>query len=161
MFCYMLWMVVPLTNKTRFIPSPGHFDYKLLFWCTVFISTFRLFSFDSPIFSQNLCDVCIVLIVSDYFSHSGPRFKENMSIIFSVMIKAWTFTCKCYGRDNAISSQGKRQRNDKCWTKVWLWYNIIWKWKVLSHIQLFGTPWTVAYQAPLPMEFSRPEYWSG
>ena len=24
-----------------------------------------------------------------------------------------------------------------------------------------ATPWTVALQAPLPMEFSRPEYWSG
>ena len=23
------------------------------------------------------------------------------------------------------------------------------------------TPWTVAHQAPLPMEFSRQEYWSG
>ena len=29
-----------------------------------------------------------------------------------------------------------------------------------SH-QLFVTPWTVALQAPLSMEFSRPEYWSG
>ena len=28
-------------------------------------------------------------------------------------------------------------------------------------VQLFETPWTVAYQAPPPMEFSRPEYWSG
>ena len=26
---------------------------------------------------------------------------------------------------------------------------------------LFGTPWTAAYQAPLPMVFSRQEYWSG
>ena len=25
----------------------------------------------------------------------------------------------------------------------------------------FGTPITVAYQAPLPMRFSRQEYWSG
>ena len=25
----------------------------------------------------------------------------------------------------------------------------------------FVTPWTVAYQAPLTMEFSRQEYWSG
>ena len=25
----------------------------------------------------------------------------------------------------------------------------------------FATPWTVAHQAPLPMEFSRQEYWSG
>ena len=31
----------------------------------------------------------------------------------------------------------------------------------LSHIQLFVTPWTVACQAPLSMEFSRQEYWSG
>ena len=33
--------------------------------------------------------------------------------------------------------------------------------KSLSHVQLFATPWTVAYQAPRSMEFSRQEYWSG
>ena len=33
--------------------------------------------------------------------------------------------------------------------------------KSLSHVRLFATPWTVAYQAPLSMEFSRQEYWSG
>ena len=31
----------------------------------------------------------------------------------------------------------------------------------LNRIQLFATPWTVARQAPLSMEFARPEYWSG
>ena len=31
----------------------------------------------------------------------------------------------------------------------------------LSHVQLFVTPWTIAHQAPLPLEFSRQEYWSG
>ena len=31
----------------------------------------------------------------------------------------------------------------------------------LSHVQLFGTPWTAAHQASLSMEFSRQEYWSG
>ena len=40
-----------------------------------------------------------------------------------------------------------------------------WKWKVkvklLSRVQLFVTPWTAAYQAPLSMGFSRQEYWSG
>ena len=30
-----------------------------------------------------------------------------------------------------------------------------------SHVQLFATPWTVALQAPLFMEFSRQEYWTG
>ena len=27
-------------------------------------------------------------------------------------------------------------------------------------VRLFSTPWTVAHQAPLSMEFSRQEYWS-
>ena len=31
---------------------------------------------------------------------------------------------------------------------------------MLTHVLLFGQ-WTVAYQAPWPMEFSRQEYWSG
>ena len=33
--------------------------------------------------------------------------------------------------------------------------------KSLSRVQPFATPWTVAYQAPLSMGFSRQEYWSG
>ena len=32
---------------------------------------------------------------------------------------------------------------------------------LLNRVQLFGTPWTVARQDLLPMEFSRQEYWSG
>ena len=40
-----------------------------------------------------------------------------------------------------------------------------WKWKLkvnsLSHVRLLATPWTAAYQAPLPMGFSRQKYWSG
>ena len=33
--------------------------------------------------------------------------------------------------------------------------------KSLSSVRLFATPWTVAYQAPLFMGFSKQEYWSG
>ena len=40
-----------------------------------------------------------------------------------------------------------------------------WNWKVkvksLSHVWLFVTPWTAAYQDPVSMGFSRQEYWSG
>ena len=32
---------------------------------------------------------------------------------------------------------------------------------LVSHVRLFATPWTVVHQAPLSMEFSRREYWSG
>ena len=30
---------------------------------------------------------------------------------------------------------------------------------LLSCVHLFATPWTIARQSPLSMEFSRPEYW--
>ena len=30
--------------------------------------------------------------------------------------------------------------------------------KLLSHVRLFATPWTIAYQAPPSMELSRQEY---
>ena len=40
-----------------------------------------------------------------------------------------------------------------------------WKWKLkvksLSRVRLLVTPWTAAYQAPLSMDFSRQECWSG
>ena len=54
--------------------------------------------------------------------------------------------------------------------KVWSWVGV-WsldslgqsevKVKSLSHVQLFATPWTVAYQAPLSLGFSGHDYWSG
>ena len=40
---------------------------------------------------------------------------------------------------------------------MWPWSEV----KSLSRVRLFATPWTVTYQAPLSMEFSRQEYWSG
>ena len=44
-------------------------------------------------------------------------------------------------------------------------FSSAWKWKVkvksLSHVWLFATPWTAAYQAPPSMGFSRQEDWSG
>ena len=33
--------------------------------------------------------------------------------------------------------------------------------RAISHVQLFGTLWTVVCQTPLSMGFSRQEYWSG
>ena len=35
--------------------------------------------------------------------------------------------------------------------------------KYMSHscVRLFAIPWTIAYQVPLSMGFSRQEYWSG
>ena len=38
-----------------------------------------------------------------------------------------------------------------CWTVI----------SCFSRVRLFVTPWTVAHQAPLSIEFSMQEYWSG
>ena len=41
-------------------------------------------------------------------------------------------------------------------------YHILSEWvESLSCVHLFATPWTVTYQAPLCMRFSRQGYWSG
>ena len=47
-----------------------------------------------------------------------------------------------------------------CWTNsTYVFKNVCVQ--LLSHIWPFATPWTIACQAPLSMEFSREEYWSG
>ena len=49
-----------------------------------------------------------------------------------------------------------------CYTVGPCWLSILSvKVKLLSHVQFFATPWTVAYQAPPSMGFSKQEYWSG
>ena len=51
-------------------------------------------------------------------------------------------------------------------TTIWMskQWSLTWKrvkLKSLSRVWLFATPWTVAYQDPQSMGFSRQEYWSG
>ena len=70
-----------------------------------------------------------------------------------------------WGILNAITNILIRDR-DKTWTeeRVMCWWS--WErsedgadlvvWKLLSHVWLFVTPWTIQ-----PINFSRPEYWCG
>ena len=46
-------------------------------------------------------------------------------------------------------------------TKAFLVITVVSEVKSLSRVRLFETPWTIAYQAPPSMRFSRQEYWSG
>ena len=46
------------------------------------------------------------------------------------------------------------------WTHLWICFQMSEWVKLLSCVWLFVTLWTVAYQAPLSMRFSRQEYWS-
>ena len=44
---------------------------------------------------------------------------------------------------------------------LWIFREWVSEWQSLSCIRLFATPWTAACQAPLSIEISRREYWSG
>ena len=64
--------------------------------------------------------------------------------------------CKLLKHDTKVGSWVKKKK---------LWYmqndHLKWKWKSFSQVQLFVTPWTVAHQTPLSVEFSRQDYRSG
>ena len=91
--------------------------------------------------------------------------------------KAMIFPVVMYGCENSTIKKAESRRIGVL--KLWRWrrcLRVSWtargskqstlkehrkKLKSLSHVQLFATPWTVGYQAPPSMEFSRQEYWSG
>ena len=68
-----------------------------------------------------------------------------------------------------------RMNNSPVWILIYLYLNCVVKtfscyfaeclkvkrWKLLSFVQLFGTPWSGAQQIPLSMELSSQEYRSG
>ena len=83
----------------------------------------------------------IFILVASWTSHflNGTFFLLERAIDIQIMaIQTWTFGT--YLLENKRSEPfipGK-------WSEV--------KWKFLSHVWLFVTPWTVAHQAPLSME---------
>ena len=73
---------------------------------------------------------------------------EEIEINSSIL--AWKIPCT--EDPGGLQSIGlQRVRHDWTWTQIY--YEV--KWKLLSRVRLFATPWTQS------MEFSRPEYWSG
>ena len=83
----------------------------------------------------------------------GRKVMTNLDSIFKSrdttlpkkvrIVKAMVFPLVMYGYESWTVKKAKVKVNS------------------LSHVQLFATPWTVAYQAPPSMGFSRQEYWSG
>ena len=78
------------------------------------------------------------------------------------MIFSWkSWQCKIKAPDTSDHSLMCTNRAIKMRNHSWEWYIRLLKtdevkWKLLSHVWLFATPWTIQ-----SMEFSRPEYWSG
>ena len=101
----------------------------------------------------------------DPWVRQTPRVDNGNPLQYSCLKIPWT------EESDRLQSMGL-QRGGHNWAsaRVRVWHTcththahttyMLLKWKLLSHIELFVTPWTVACQVPLSMEFSRQEYWS-
>ena len=102
----------------------------------------------------------------NYFNISFFHF-YYFSIIYSFAAKSLQLCptlCKPIdGSPPGSAVPGILQARTLEWVAIF--FSNAWKWKVkvksLSGVQPSATPWTAAYQAPLPMGFSRQEYWNG
>ena len=79
-------------------------------------------------------------------------------------LQSYPTLCDCIdGSPSGSPAPGSLQANTLEWVAIS--FSNAWKWKVkvksLSRVRLLATPWTVVYQAPPSMGFSRQEYWSG
>ena len=100
----------------------------------------------------------IYFMIVDYvgilFFFSPRRFLSvNFSIIKSALLKYNSHTTNAPRLTGPVNELWPTQipTIEMKWSEV----------KLLSHVWLFATPWTVAHQAPLSMGFSKQEYWSG
>ena len=74
-------------------------------------------------------------------------------IAWEIQLKILYYIVECCCESSLKSSHCSNNNN-----KPVIMYSEV---KSLSRVQLFATPWTVAYQAPPSMGFSRQKYWSG
>ena len=87
----------------------------------------------------------------------------SMTLIFSISSIIHHLYSNIYSGDMLkYPLENNLQQNNENYTSVNFAVCIFFlKVKLLSRVRLFATPWTVAYQVPPSMGFSRQEYWSG
>ena len=84
-------------------------------------------------------------------SRNRRSFENSINYSFVREINIYQKISLCKGVSHSLLGRGLPQisRNSNQWRSEV-------KWKLLSHVWLFATPWTIQ-----SMEFSRPEDWSG
>ena len=120
----------------------GTYSVSWIFWC-IFSSNLKK---NCPLFKKySFCLLFFSFISGTMIFHMLDHFFRLYSLLFiymCIIIIIWWFNIFKY----CIFVMN---------------FHLKVKVKLLSHVQHFATPWTVAYQAPQSMEFSRQEYWSG
>ena len=91
-----------------------------------------------------------------FFKHMWPWSRQLKSLPFTPLVGVFTVFSLLHSLQ-LIYEWALFDLLPKRCLKPYMWSEV----KLLSRVQLFVPPWTVAHQAPQPMEFSRQEYWSG
>ena len=108
---------------------------------------------------------CVCCIGDRFFTaeSSGKPLLESAAAAAKSLQTCPTLCDPIDGSPPGSSIPGILQARTLEWVAIS--FSNAWKWKVkvksLSHVRLFMTPWTAAFQAPPSMGFSRQEYWSG
>ena len=95
------------------------------------------------------------------FSDSGMVL-WNLSLFPCKGSLGWKSNCSQFStaRHTQTEIEGFGTKHGCEWVSEWVSDSRS-EWRSLSHVQLFVTPWTVAHQALLSMDFFRQEYWNG
>ena len=99
---------------------------------------------------------------SPFLSMIGLSCCSDPSLLFNILLYDWSDNW-FFLTQTACSSTFSLFHNSSICSVLLLLEHILQEntVKLLRCVQLFAIPWTVAYQAPPSMEFSRQEYWSG
>ena len=137
----------------------GIFQARILEW--VVIPSSRIF----PIQGSNPCLLHVLhwQVDSLPLSHRGNNVSYAAAATNKSLQSCLTLCDPIDGSPSGSPVPGILQARRLEWVAIS--FSNAWKWKVkvklLSRVRLLATPWTAAHQDPLPMGFSRQEYWSG
>ena len=123
-----------------------------------------------PRWAHSLAVAGEVLLLSEteFFTFKGLKV---LTLLFSLhwvsMTRIWDFCCRTIFQKSFLVSGSGPCVAMYSWGELYPWKTKTklslkeLKWKSLSHVQRFATSRTVVHQAPLFVEFSGQEYWSG
>ena len=148
----------------HFRPQRWHkFIYKLVWNLLVVMSSLSLclflYLYLYPYLSIHL-SICLYHLTFLPCSDSRPLFG-----VLAVCKRIWLYflywkALRCFFL--SFQSTDSQKRNSVSLGSYWQMLSGESKVRKLpSHVQPFVTPWTIAHQAPLSLEFSKQEHWNG
>ena len=150
-YCFLKYSVLFLKMKIYFFVESNTSK-----WIDLFPTLFGNVSAYS--FGITTALICVFLWISFYlfkWKYWTIRISSYLSYILVCVLVALSDPIDCNLPGNSV--HGILQARILGWVAIsYLTTNRVWKWKSLSCVQPFATPWTLQF-----MKFSRPEHWSG